>query len=278
MTSKYSVVQFVPNAISGERINIGVIAFSEDRISTKFLANWGRVRPFAGTDIAFLKDFAKEIEESVSSQLALPGFKTIESLNENLINKISSEWANSIQLTAPRTSLKPVNELIDSISKQFLLQPTHQEKTYRDRRSAAMIAKIIVRGAIEEYAGKEQIAKLMHTQHEIQGKYGPHVFDTVVANGSAYMAIQSVSFELPEATQLDQLVDAVAFQIFDVRQINRKLPIGILALLPKSRQSRSYKIYDRAQRTYTGLNATVIPEKEAATWVREHVKQVPLQD
>lgn len=278
MTSKYSVIQFVPNAISGERINIGVIAFNEEKISVRFLANWARVRRFAGTDIAFLKDFAHEVEESISSQLALPGFKTIELLNESLINKISSDWANSVQLTTPRASLKPFNELLDSASKQFLMQPVHQEKAYRDRRSAAMIAKIIVREAIEEYAGKEQIAKLIHSQREIPGKYGPHVFDTVVANGSAYMAIQSVSFELPEATQLDQLVDAVAFQIFDVRQIDKKLPIGILALPPKSQQSRSYKIYDRAQRTYKGLDATVITESEATTWVREHVKGVPLHE
>ena len=44
MTSYYSVVQYVPNPMSGERVNVGVIAFDGHAVRTRFLRNWTRAR------------------------------------------------------------------------------------------------------------------------------------------------------------------------------------------------------------------------------------------
>ena len=126
---------------------------------------------------------------------------------------------------------------------------------------------------------KEKASQLLHTQHEVEGKFGPHAFDAVLANGFPYAAFHAVSFELPQATELDQLVDALAFKISDVRQINTKLPIGVLALPPKpDAHNRAEKIYDRALRTYSGLRASVITEEMAPNWIHEQVKHIPLTD
>ena len=50
------IVQYVPDAVTNERINIGVIVLDENRASAAFLSNWGRVKQFAGRDIQFLQD------------------------------------------------------------------------------------------------------------------------------------------------------------------------------------------------------------------------------
>ena len=273
MPSKYSIIQFSPNAVSGERINIGVIAFDQQSARVNFVSNWTRVKSFARADVRFLKDLAQEFQLLSSDQLALPGTGLGPSLNERLIQEITSSWANSVQLTVPRSSLKPIEELIKSISAQFLTQPATHERPYRDRRSAASVARITLQRALEDLAGKDKAERYLHTQSEVKGKYGPHVFDVVVANGSPKIAVQGVSFELPEATQLDQLVDAVAFQVFDIRQANKKLQVGILALPPTSQShSRARRIYKRARRTYEGLDAQVVEEADAETWARDQVQ------
>jgi hypothetical protein len=275
MVTKYSVIQFTPDAISGERINIGVIVFDKDRVRTKFLANWKRVRSFAGVEVGFLKELAEELQ--APGQLILPGMGNGPQLNENLIEEIIAKWANSIQFTPARTSLKSLDELLDSATAQFLMEPTTQERKFRDRRSAIKIAKDSIRKALEEHIGKEEAEKFLHPQREIEGKFGPHVFDVVVGNGLPQIAIQGISFELPEATQLDQLTNAVAFQIFDTRERYKKLQIGILALPPKPYSPHHVKeIYERAQRTYKGLNAHVIGEQYAEAWARVNIKQASL--
>jgi hypothetical protein len=277
MTSKYSVIQYVPNPISGERINIGVLAFSQGNIHIKFVTNWARVKRFAGEDIAFLKDLAKELEESITDNLILPGLDWGPQLNEELIEKMVGKWANSVQFTELRASLKPVNDLIESLSAQFLIQPVQKERKYRDRMTAVKITKAYLREALEERMGKEQAMHLLHIQHEIVGKYGPHMFDAVIANGVPYAAFQAVSFELPVASELDQVVDALAFKISDIRQINAELPIGILALPPaRNSHSRAKHIYDRALLTYKGLDASVITEQVGPKWIKEQVKHIPI--
>ncbi|MHB8778882.1 MAG: DUF3037 domain-containing protein [Anaerolineales bacterium] len=280
MASKYSVIQFIPNPISGECINIGVLAFEHDKADVRFVTNWSRVKRFAGVDITFLKSFARELEESTTTDLLLPGFAQGPRLNEEIIQKMIGEWANSVQFTETRVSVKPLSDLIDGISKQFLTQPAQRgERPYRDRTSAIKITKIYIRTALEERVGKEQAAHLLQLQQDVEGKYGPHTFDAVIANGRPYMAFQAVSFELPIASELDQTVDALAFKISDVRQINSSLPIGVLALPPKSdSHGRAKKIYDRALLTYKGLDASVITENGAPKWMREQVKRIPISE
>jgi hypothetical protein len=274
MVSKYSVIQYEPSAISGERINIGVIAFDNQNARVNFLGQWQRVKSFAGEDVEFLKELAEEFRQLASDQLALPGTEVGPRLNEELIAEVTSAWANSVKITPPRTSLKPVNELLQQATKQFLRTPTHEEKAYRDRRSAASIAKVTIRNALEEQVGRDGVEKYYHPLREITGKFAPHEFDVVIANGSPKVAVQGVSFELPEATLLDQYVNAVAFQVFDINQAHPKLKIGILVLPPASKShDRAKRIYQRATNTYRGLKAEVFEEGDAEGWAKREIER-----
>src|SRR4051812_34186562 len=105
MPARYTVVQYVPDPIADERINIGVIAFTEDRIVPRFLHDWSRVRRFGGADVSFLKAFARQLHEEVSPALFLDGFeRAVGNVNAGSILSASENWMNSIQLTAPRAS------------------------------------------------------------------------------------------------------------------------------------------------------------------------------
>jgi hypothetical protein len=267
----------MPNTISGEQINIGVIVFDNETVKVNFISHWRRVKSFVGADIQFLKDLAEEFRRASSDQLALPGIELGPKLNEALINQITSKWNNSIQVTPPRASLKPLDELLPQVSMQFLKQPVWGVRLYRDRRSAAHIAKIAIRKAFDEKAGKDATDKYYHTQHEVAGMFRPHLFDVVIANGSPKVAVQGLSFELPEATFLDQLINSTAFQIFDSKKAYSGLRVGILALPPLTkRQSRAYKIYKVARDTFTGLHAEFIEEDDVEVWAKRQAEQVSL--
>ena len=43
-----SIIQYVPDAVTNERINIGVLVLHEGRVKSLFLHNWNRVKQFAG--------------------------------------------------------------------------------------------------------------------------------------------------------------------------------------------------------------------------------------
>lgn len=277
MTAKYSVIQFAPNAISGERINIGVIVYSESDSRVRFLTNWRRVRAFSGGDVGFLKDFAAEMEALASSQLSYLFNDTGPDKVWSYVEKFSERWANSIMLTPPRSSLKSLDKLLETISSEFLTQPRARERGYRNRLAAASIAKDALFKALEDREDKPDATKYLQSQQQVIGKYGPHQFDAVVGNGAPRIAAHGISFELPEAVQLDQLVDAVAFQVFDTYEAHPDLHIGILALAPKGRSPKhAKKAFDRATRTYEGLSAEVVLESDAETWAKSRVSTIEL--
>src|ERR1700712_1684377 len=120
MPAKYSVIQFVPDPIAGERINIGVIAFDKYRVVVRFLKQWERVKRFANDDVQFLQDFADNCISAVSPNLLLPTSERFPRLDESKIIEMAHGWKNSIQLTEPRGSTKVADDLLSEIASRFL--------------------------------------------------------------------------------------------------------------------------------------------------------------
>ena len=143
MVSRYSIIQYVPDPIAGERINFGVIAFDDDQIQVRFLENWKRVHCFSQENIEFLKDFTNRMKGATSSGLMVPGEEPSDLTRQERLLKISHDWQNSIQITSPRKSLGEVELVANQISGLFLKEPLQEVKsTLRDRQAAAKIAKI----------------------------------------------------------------------------------------------------------------------------------------
>ena len=101
MPAKYSIIQFIPNPIANERINIGVITFDTTNVHVRFLKNWERVKRFASNDIQFLQDFAEKCEQAVSPNLLFSTMENFPRLDETQILAMAHGWKNSIQLTEP---------------------------------------------------------------------------------------------------------------------------------------------------------------------------------
>lgn len=131
MASKYSVIQYVPDPIADERINIGVIAFDNQNIRVRFFQNWlswKRVQIFGMEDIKFLKDFAHRMEKNVKEGYLFSEDNLNEVSYQEIISKIAQEWINSIQITEPRGSLDSVDDLIEDIANIYLREITPKSK------------------------------------------------------------------------------------------------------------------------------------------------------
>jgi hypothetical protein len=124
MTSRYSVIQYVPNPIADERINIGVLVSDEQDVRVRFLQNWERVRNFGlSEDIDLLKKFAHEMQEVTKDGLLFPGDYPSDLPRHERLMKVAYGWMNGIQVTEPRGSLASVEQLLEDMTQTYLLEP-----------------------------------------------------------------------------------------------------------------------------------------------------------
>src|SRR5215216_2591135 len=129
MPAFYTVVQYVPNPIADERINVGVVVFADGQLRSRFLRDWGRVSRFAQEEIGYVREFADWVgDAAVQSAVglvtaALPGFSPPFRADEQTIRRIAEEWSNSIQLTAPQPSLEDPDTLLQSMAQTHLREP-----------------------------------------------------------------------------------------------------------------------------------------------------------
>jgi len=267
MVSRYSIIQYVPDPIAGERINFGVIAFDDDQIQVRFLEKWGRVQCFSQENSEFLKDFANRMKEATSSGLMVPGEESSDLSRQERLLKISQDWQNSIQITPPRKSLGAVELVADQISGLFLKEPLPEVKSIlRDRTDAAKIAKVMVRDVLQKRFKPDLVKNLLNKTNELPGKRESHQFDATVMNGKPYFAVQGISFEVhpPKHT-----TESVSWMISDVRDSNSDIPLAVLVLPPKQNTGKYdelLKLYEQKTELYEDQGATILKEESLGEW------------
>jgi hypothetical protein len=273
MVSRYSVIQYVPDPIAGERINLGVFVFDDQEIRVRFLDNWKRIHCFGGENVEYLRDLTSRIENATDEGLFIPDETLMpeSSLQERLL-KISQEWQNIVQITPPRKSLGELEVVVDEISKLFLKEPEPEAKrVLRDRQAAAKLAKGTVREVLKRRFEPAFVRELLNQHNMLPGRREVHQFDATVMNGKPYFGVQGVSFEIhpPKTT-----TEAVAWMIADVRDQNADVPLAVLALPPK-RKTPEYDIlfnlHEQKTALYRELGAIVLGEQELADWANGQI-------
>lgn len=273
MASRYSVIQYVPNPISDEKINLGVLVFDENDVRVHFLGSWKRIRCFAATEeINFLKNFTYNMQKAVKSGLLFPGDSKSDIPNHERLLKASLNWQNSIQLTHPRGSLSDIDKLLEEMVSIYLLEPPEKVNRLRDRQAAAQITTSSIRDVFKKKYGKDKAQDFVKTSFPLTGGHKQHKFDVAIANGNPYLAAHGISFEVhtPETTQ-----DSVAFMIVDVKSKLPDFPLAVVALPPTRKSpdfNRLKSSYDRMTSTYKDLGAMVVSEDNIEPWLMEQLK------
>src|SRR6266568_2936131 len=265
--SFYSVVQYVPDIVTDERINVGVLVFEGNVIRSRFLRNWKRVQVFGGEDVAFLRDLAQRAREWSSEDLTLPGMASGARLNEEGLAKLAAEWHNTVQFTPPRASVLPPDDLLVDVASRFLHDQARRKPRFRDRPTAARLAATSLRHALHARLG-EQADAMLRRNIRVQGALDEHLFDIAVTNGEVKLAAHALSFEGRHTPALEREVKASAWAVDDIRKRTLDLELAVVALPPRTRT----KTYDQAAHVLRELGAAFVTEQETDNWAN-HVAE-----
>jgi hypothetical protein len=275
VVSRYSIIQYVPNPVADERINIGVLAFDDDIVRVRFLSKWERVRCFnVNEDISSLKEFSLRMQKAAQQGLLFPGDQSNGVPKHEKLVEVSRGWMNSIQFTEPRGSLEDVDILLNDIAQTCLLEPVAKKTRLRDRQAAAQVATSQIRRVLQQRYGDDKARELLRMDYPLQGGHMSHKFDVTVANGRPFFSAHGISFEVQ--TQ-EQTVSSLAFMIIDIKESKPEFPLAVIALPPKQEspdRDRLEKVYEQTKITYEQLGAKVLQEEQLESWAADCLENV----
>lgn len=270
MTSFYTVVQYIPDPIADERINIGVIAYGGTTVRAQFLAEWKRIKNFGGEDISFLKDFSRRLQRAIVRQVeGLPAEGG--AVDAARLEGMIGSWHNSIQFTPARASLKNPDALLREGVQRFLSEPARvAEVRPRDHQDARNLATSRIRHAVQELVG-DAAESLTRSRYTLDGEKSRHTFAVAVANGVPYLAAQAVSLERGASKQLLTALDAIAWSVADTHAQYAVLPLGVVMLPPRETSSHFTELdqlHKVRKSLYQDLGAKVLLEDEVEDWAK----------
>lgn len=276
MAARFSVVQYVPDPIANERVNIGIIALGENEAHCKFLENWDRVRMFAGSDVDFLKEFAS----SVDASLCKPGQRElgtgVNSLDLTTLERMTESWTNTIQFTPLRGSILDPGNLVERISRDYLVEPeeevtplavdeavaAHKSRTKTQVTSATECA---IAMALENRFRSPKARNLVAREVEYPGRNDTHSFDVAVRNGDIYLGIFTLSFGSSRPNYLENQIKIAGWNLADVRAGNDRVRLALVASPPEGvgKDGAKYdSLYQRTERICNEYEALLVPESD----------------
>lgn len=264
MNSKYAVVQFYPDPGSDERLDIGVVAWDAAGAHVVFIESWERTHAIGLEEAQRLQDFADLLRAQAPDDVEL----LIDPVTGALARHLALAAAPGIRLSPVKSAPQDAPALAASLAAQFHYGPPPRPKRGRDRRSAAHCAYRAVFGAVRRRA-PNFAARLVHARQVVDGKFGKHQFDVVLAGAHPLAAIEALSFEVGSPRSLRRDVDATAWALDDVHKLHPRLPLAVFALPPANPDAKS--VQGDAARLFRGLGASVIStEPSMARWALRH--------
>jgi hypothetical protein len=264
MGSYYSVVRYLPNPLSEEFLNFGVLTFEGDRVRAYFLKDWDRLRRFGGgRDIGFVRGFAQRLERATKA--AADGDK----LNETEVRRLAEGFKHSIQLTPPAGSVLGVDALLEDCIRVYLPRPTAAKPKPRSRSAAFSVVSDALSDALQAKGGDEALDHLQ-THHSLAGRHWPYKFAAVLSNGAPRAAVDAFSFEIQVNEHLLKNIRAAAYSHEDVRKANPGLSVTVMMLEPPL----AVPEYETAVSILRDVGSRVVAENEVYEWAEEAAELV----
>ncbi len=276
MPTYYSVVQYVPDPIADERINVGVVVFGDGQLRARFLHNWERVQRFAREDIDYVKAFAERIEGAFAVRLPaggvgpMPGIDGAPGIDETAIRDMIENWGNSIQLSPAQSSLQGPDELVVDMAELFLKDEPPRQRGFRDRSHAVGVAVGTAKQAFARRPALARAGRYVASYQEMAGRVVQrHRVDVASRNGRFFSAAQALSFELRNVSRLDEQLSEAILSLRDVRERDEDLRIALVALRPREGTPRyrdALQRYQEARTSCRAIGATFVDEEELRDW------------
>lgn len=271
----YSVIRFVPDPASGEFVNIGAIAGSDETADwdIRIVSNPKRVSAIDDEGVieaamAHVTGIARRIERYRSA--IENEEQATEQVNERWLEKLYSHSQRIVQFSelAPMRASSAA-EALEQIFEHQVPDPARRKHPFRTRLGAYSALLAAYRG---EGLGRSETLR----QHaKVSGPTHSTRFDFAVANGKAVQLAHAWSFETPRVEQLLEDVKAWAWTVQDLRKyggtvandddsslkVQSDIDIEVLYLPPLN--SRGDAALAEAMSVFDKLSVSARPDAEA---------------
>ena len=284
MRHVYSIVRFVPDPGSGECVNLGLLAGSEDSDEwvLQTVSQRSRARQLDRADVlpgvaGFLERMTAELEDYTEAhaggQLELLG--GAEPLHEDWLIRLAGEQRGVVQFTEPQpVDVASANEAIELLWDELIIEPSRRTYPFLKKHTAlgavrAALRKVNIR---EEHLWRA--ARL-----ESKGFRAP--VDFAVHNGQVAYLTQCWSFQLPDKERLLDEVQSWAWAVRSLRRHGGRLSVdspvwaavpddvglGIVYVPPANDEDR--QAFEKAEEAFRDpdVNASRVVSFEAASEV-----------
>ena len=270
MTSYFAQIQYVPNPILGERINIGVVVVDANGSRFEFVKDWRRAASFGGEDVGFLREFADEAAQAGAQWLTLG-----EPPSPDYLSKVLRRWHNKIQFSELKPSIKSKEALLDAVAPMILrLEPDavhHGRQIGRGRDKAVTSVSRAIGTAMRNRFGHAPRG-LIQRDVQVEGEIETHQLDLAVKNGSLYGGTFAISFETGSPKMQQRDTDAIAFAIDDISEKLEDIELAVVAIPPRGGRSPTY---ERARHIFKEIDAKLVLEPALPKWASEMVDRLP---
>lgn len=251
MPSYYSIVQYVPDPLADERINVGVVAFDDDRVVSRHLHSWRRVQSFTGHSVDHLRSIVAEILG--------------DDLSPDEVRKAIAEWDESIQFTRPRASLVDPGTLLDTVYAQAV---TDREPQSRKNTKARVIraGRVALERAVHQKLASSELD--VESSLSVQGERGQHDADLALRNGRVLLVAKAISFDRQNLRDVERDIGATAWFLDDLNNTPNP-PDRAVLVGPRPSERRSE--FNTGIKLFQSLNAQVVREADIDSWAGEVV-------
>ena len=265
MASYFSLIRYVPNLAAGEAVNVGVLIADENRLVVRPLADWQRVRPFAGSQTRHVRRLVEDIAENPSGFFGVAGIKNIDELRTVL-----ARWEYLLQFSDVHVSMESVAYLEQSLPQHVLVED-NLELSADQRR--AVVKNALYTAMADAYTLRfdRSARSIVRRGPVVQGRKTRHKVDVGVVNGAVHAAAFALSFATHQIDKQWKDTDAVAFAVEDLPQVKERNALAVLLDSP----GLTSEPYERAVRLFADMNVPVIEMASVSDWAHKTMRAIP---
>lgn len=260
--SYYSIVQFAPNPMSGERVNIGIIVFNPELPYGRVIFDESdrRARRLAPeADLSVVEQVRQELEAVMPTKdgQQMLGLSGSRSWSLEQFERLHRDAGNVIQFTLPLASSDLPDRLLDRLKPIYL--PSLPGRT-RSRDTRA------VRGHMKHELAQVGLTSWLREDFSVAGRLDQYRFDLALVrngDGTAEQLIETMALAKADVDASRRELDALGYSVYDLRRGKVTQPVALIVT-----PDPSGELVGLATGILKEFDGEVVIEDAATSWVR----------
>jgi hypothetical protein len=274
-TYQYQVLRFLPDRVSGEFVNLGVVVYDpkKHKLIGKFYQKITRVSSFFPTvnsrylasTLKFLQKEFEDICEQFNSELLFQKYKSIEEITKQVLPKDDS----SLFFTDSKKMLELSIEIaVAELYEKFVLNFIHDE----DREYVT--DKEVWNKLYKEHFDKLKISQHLQS-HKVKTEMDSWEFEKAWKNG-VWNCFETVSFDLVKEDSIKDKAYKWWGKIDELKSSNEPIHVYLLSKLPSQHPELKSFIKKKLGKVVVGNKITVelISELDAEKFAKKIKKEI----